>query len=1660
MKMTRRVFLKTTGTGAAALAFHPAIGFGTGASSRETAPDVAQVFFPTGKVPPECRVAHEWCSPCHPRETFPLAPRLRVTRPLDLLDLEFEWTNVDFCWHRGTPCVVKRRGQQSFLTVWFPPQHLSEQAFTTPQIPLAQIPVQAVWCGRTRLVFSVPAVFETKPVPYDLATMLDWNRLMPSLASNALPPNFPVTARMEPHQPADSETVIELPWGMYLSPDAAESWSHRVNPPHRGGCASSATATRIELWTSELRREKATPDVPQSVRAIWRELRDPKDLPNPKNPLDRLKPLPRQEPTHRQREALVQETSNFDLNFPDGHRYLPKHINVQRLMLSSQGAYANLRVGWNYEELQNLNPAGFPPLNVGEWVQQTVWGRDQYVKVSELGYCLPFGHVVSVETVHEREFVDGGRGKGIKTRDGREVKGPVALVKERTFCVVRQPVIDYAYPADGVFVYGRGTPFKRVEVLSRETPLLARDPVDLDGWMLLEGANEKEIQDADIFRFKIRAWDWNDRVCEFELPLWWVSKPDAETGVHGGKPLSDFSESIYRSKPSRRTARLSRQKVSFAPRGASNSRDLSVETSQIVFYCEFDPRGFPRFWVPQFYPRMEWAEVRLAQMEAFDRSGSPATPRLEYNGDYLARGLGADQQNGNEVFADIKSPSKLDFAADKSGGLCTPSFEVEHLSRVFGPVGRGMAPAAVGRLGVRSVSGGFDPHQFLGDAAQLIGGVDLRDAVEAVDEAFEEIAKVPKLVAQTIAEIQAGAKEIEATVQMVMSLRDTLSGAGNAIVQQFKRSIQDKLTSEFRKQADALRDNALKFLLQEVPAYQEIGAALFQVASAKLKAILNAPAPAAVLDVIKGVLADPGLLAQLREAAHDPSYLETRFKEEFTNRVGAEWQKLAEGQRARLVDEMAEYVASGPGVNTLVNLRVFQSGAQGLQASLSDKATEILKQAYTSIPPMASEAVNEVTTHPEVVREIRLAWRNPEALRQKVKDKCAVLLIGLEPAISARITDDLTAFIANELPALMAIDNRSLVQLRDYVLARMEDARMAKDDLEATKRVFDPNTVLDAVNAEINWMAGTFGALGDFPLPSVQRIATMIAGLADEVRSNPLSALGHLSQALGDIAREIGSVTGASTADVVKGETETLEQIRQRAIQGRDKLASRLEGEIARIKRDTGGFLSRIPVARPGPDVAAEVAEYLGAGEGALRTYLNEAVGGVKPLDQWGQSVQTFADSLTQNGGWLLEQYEGVVSSVGKALASAAAAIAQVQEMVKEVESRIPKELAVDYAWEPRLRSTGSFEARRNGVPATFILSARIRKSLRPERISERPSVRIDGRLRDFQLNLLNSPRFISVAFKEVSFVSVDGGAPVVNVKIDGVTFGEALKFVQELAKALNPDSGFFIELADAGLEAGYRFALPNITAGGFSLVQVSINAAVVLPFDGSPVRVKFSLCERSRPFLLSVGILGGGGFFGITLNPKGVESLEGSFEFGAVVALDIGVAAGVVSVTAGIYFSQSSNGDASLYGFVRAAGALRVIGLITVSLQFYLGLGYEKRDGKTLAVGEAILTVEIEVMFFSVSVDLHYRKEFEGSSDESSASGHERVSGARRLRVLARVAGVRASVPVVGQPEPEPRVYFRLEGYLTHKRNWKNYRAKLFSWNRKMTGLEVKGAL
>jgi len=126
--------------------------------------------------------------------------------------------------------------------------------------------------------------------------------------------------------------------------------------------------------------------------------------------------------------------------------------------------------------------------------------------------------------------------------------------------------------------------------------------------------------------------------------------------------------------------------------------------------------------------------------------------------------------------------------------------------------------------------------------------------------------------------------------------------------------------------------------------------------------------------------------------------------------------------------------------------------------------------------------------------------------------------------------------------------------------------------------------------------------------------------------------------------------------------------------------------------------------------------------------------------------------------------------------------------------------------------------------------------------------------------------------------------------------------------------------------------------------------------------------------------MFGGGGFFGVTLDPRGVQILEAAFEFGAAISIDFGVASGGVSVMAGIYFRMESNA-ASLAGYFRLAGHVDVLGLITASLELYLELRYEFETGK--AAGRASLTIEISVFVFSGSVTISCERKFAGSNGD-----------------------------------------------------------------------------
>jgi hypothetical protein len=313
---------------------------------------------------------------------------------------------------------------------------------------------------------------------------------------------------------------------------------------------------------------------------------------------------------------------------------------------------------------------------------------------------------------------------------------------------------------------------------------------------------------------------------------------------------------------------------------------------------------------------------------------------------------------------------------------------------------------------------------------------------------------------------------------------------------------------------------------------------------------------------------------------------------------------------------------------------------------------------------------------------------------------------------------------------------------------------------------------------------------------------------------------------------------------------------------------------------------------------------------------------------------------------------------------------------------KLAEELKVTYEWKPDLKDYDKiFIAENGGKDATLVLHAELQavSKFRPE-----PSFTISCVMENFSIDLLgNVQSFIVIHFEKVSFIANSQKKPDVDVKMGEIEFVGVLSFVQVL-RELIPLDGFSdppsLSITAEGISAGFSLALPNIAFGVFSLQNLSLGAGFSIPFIDKPLSVNFNFCERHSPFLLTVSMFGGGGFFAITVDPNDVQSLEAAFEFGASISVNFGVASGGVEVMAGIYYAIKT-GNASLTGYFRMGGYVSVLGIISVSIELYLELKYEFSTGK--CVGKAVLTIEVEVFLFSISVSISCERKFAGSNGD-----------------------------------------------------------------------------
>ena len=630
-----------------------------------------------------------------------------VIRPDDLLKLDFTFINLNLN-SRTVPPQLEHfdRNAETFMIIEFPPQHIAEEAFifkdgenlNLPPISgdrgtyldkekdseKVKTPVSCILANNTRLVFKISKKIHW--IEYSLKSLLDWSNYALNVTLTALPVRSFDTksdkreeAEVHVHSPKEpglSETSIEAPCGLILSPNKFAGWSHSTIPV-------SQKTGRVELWHTRLGIRKPggveeNYDYNRTVRAIWTKDYDPLAPP----PFE--KGIFRTSLTKRDLWELVRITADSDLA-----GWQNRVIQANRIMLSSLGAWLNLRYA---EEVTDSS------VTLQEWRHDASMARDQYVRLVYKGYLLPFGFPASLIRITERLFKSNTEGK------------KVAVLIQRMYIVVRQPEVSYNEVEQKY--KGRTNPFKKVTVTTLVTPdLEIAENSELKPGLGQSAFWPKVSGSGKDFKFHIIAEDRDGKNCEFVLPLLFIDNSMTS------KPKMSETVSEFRSGNDNWNCDLFQQKVALAS-------DSTFEINRISWGLE--SAASDKIVPLQCFPTIVSADVKVPAISQL--GGSEQVVTMIYEQIYKDIGF-EDKNEKAEVFAKLAKPLPLTFGADKCGGIVTPNLNLIGFSRKFGPLS-GSKIESLKQLTGELEAPSFNPMDYFSSGnAKLLGGIDLGEIV-------------------------------------------------------------------------------------------------------------------------------------------------------------------------------------------------------------------------------------------------------------------------------------------------------------------------------------------------------------------------------------------------------------------------------------------------------------------------------------------------------------------------------------------------------------------------------------------------------------------------------------------------------------------------------------------------------------------------------------------------------------------------------------------------------------------------------------------------------------------------------------------------------------------------------------------------------------------
>lgn len=264
--------------------------------------------------------------------------------------------------------------------------------------------VWSAFSGPSRIGFEIPA----GALKISDVNFLDWRQWRERRVDPLLP-----IAKIG--SPGPTETAVEIPTGLILSPDPHSDWlssspnanSLAIDVMSNAGRGGNGKERRFELWHLRLlsetgrRRLKALDPTPFAslekpmVRAVWSDdaIKPPPGTTvalTPANKLDIVKLSHADE---------YYQSANTNQEYDAGG---DSRIAVDALALSAAGGWLNLRKYWDTSTFPYNNT------NTAAWTNKTELGRDSFVQIHIPAYLYPLGfHVIVVVTTFRTIESDG-----------------------------------------------------------------------------------------------------------------------------------------------------------------------------------------------------------------------------------------------------------------------------------------------------------------------------------------------------------------------------------------------------------------------------------------------------------------------------------------------------------------------------------------------------------------------------------------------------------------------------------------------------------------------------------------------------------------------------------------------------------------------------------------------------------------------------------------------------------------------------------------------------------------------------------------------------------------------------------------------------------------------------------------------------------------------------------------------------------------------------------------------------------------------------------------------------------------------------------------------------------------------------------------------------